>query len=377
MVRTKETPRRGIKYLQAGNRSIMISDDAAHLLISESSSSSRSSCSREIELIDLATSPMPDSEFNNEEELIDVVNVSSSARSSQSSSQKSSQGTIIMTEQEINDALFWMAEKSYYNRVLFNKVPPEYLEQNWKLSFDETEHVLNTIEGLRYGIEVLFVCARPYAVCNLLDPFQFDPDPNNHKKFFRHPNTRFTFLPIVYADINWLVIVDWHEENWAVIDVKNKLKDSPDVVDALGRVLINDCKEMRGFTGGTINITSWFHTIYPRMHLVFASWYILRLFRYSLKLPATIMYTENDFRRFALTTLRKLQRQFQTPILDPKQFDGSNLTRQRAVVATDTCSYCKSRGFANLGRHIAMAHGGQAKLAVTARIIKHGQNRRR
>lgn len=106
-----------------------------------------------------------------------------------------------------------------------------------------------------------------------------------------------------------------------------------------------------------------------------------RISEYSIQLPRKIIYAEREFRHFCHNIYLNQQIvNHEYNLANNKVRPNGFLTRdayrcpvtpiifERSVVTSDQCPFCLKRGFKNLGRHMAMQHGGQAKIASHSRF---------
>lgn len=128
-------------------------------------------------------------------------------------------------------------------------------------------------------------------------------------------------------------------------------------------------------------LISHYHSSHPRIHLIMALYYLGKLFRYSVSLPRNIIYAEREFRALCYNICLKLQianadynmsrglvrsNGYLAPCV--YRCVSSPVIYERVVVPSDQCCFCKKRGYKNLGRHLFMAHGGQASAVGEARL---------
>lgn len=299
---------------------------------------------------------------------------------SQASQAPSSTSTDIMSEFDWKMSLFIASEQSLIVRD-FPDSPIKPVNQHvadWKQSFDDNEHVLNTELGFEYCMRLIMDVAQPFALCDLLNTQDMMNEQATKVIDIKRTSANFTFLPIISSIhlTSWLVVIDWENKNWLIVDPSNRLNDEKEFASLVVRVLKDNCKALRQFTGGPIKISSWFHQSYPRIHIAFATWFICRLFKYTLKLPSNIIYTELEFRRFTKFILGEIRLKF-GEITGDSTHGIADVRFDVASLLDNECIFCHRRGFKNLGRHISMAHEGQAKHAVNTRITKLGQQARK
>lgn len=139
--------------------------------------------------------------------------------------------------------------------------------------------------------------------------------------------------------------------------------------------------EMIDKTLRRVPITGGFHVEYTRLHLLMSLYVVSRLFKYGLSLPQKIIYGEYEIRKYASNICTELQLINTEYNVDHLLIDSDGYAKEEAmvsfpsplqwspyVVPKDQCMFCKRRGFNNLGRHMSMAHGGQASHASRSRL---------
>lgn len=196
---------------------------------------------------------------------------------------------------------------------------------------------------------------------------------------------RFLIFPMHNNSHYRLLIVDSTKKRWFYINPDMKAANCTDLVSEIRRKLITRCNLFADWDGQPLLITSYYHTSYGKIHLLMALYNIFRLFKYTVDLPKKIAYGEHDFRKYCHEVCLKLQLANQEFNLRHNLVTNeeiglsagmvslpSPLVYERVVVPHDQCPFCKKRGYNNLGRHISMAHGGQAVYANLARQDQYG-----
>ena len=198
---------------------------------------------------------------------------------------------------------------------------------------------------------------------------------------FRHfRGLRFIIQPLIDVgqDIYALIILDFVSNDWIYINVANESNASLELYGVVNDVIRQ--KNQLRLSASRVIINNTFHQEYPVIHLLFALFTIRKLFRYAVKLPQKIVYGEHHFRLFCFLTLYEKQLSNHEYNISRKLVDtdghvlpGGRMTSvsflkyQHVVIPVDLCMFCKTRGYNNLGRHIAMKHGGQALRAYESR----------
>lgn len=161
-----------------------------------------------------------------------------------------------------------------------------------------------------------------------------------------------------------IIVADRVFKKWILISASNREYRDSDYFD-FSWSTVRDFRELHGFEGEAILITSSFHTRYPRVHLLMSLYVISRLFRYGTELPKKIIYGEWELCKYASNICAELQIVNAQHNIDNYLVDASgalldlpsSLGYELSVVPKDQCMFCKKRAFNNLGRHLSMQHG--------------------
>lgn len=189
---------------------------------------------------------------------------------------------------------------------------------------------------------------------------------------------RFIIQPIIEETCTCAIILDLERQEWGYIGV---FHDESGFDEA--RAIISQHHDVLDPDGGIkINLTSRFHHDYPLVHLAFGIHYIARVFRYAVQLPRTVIYAEREFRYFCWNLCYEVQianceYNVRNELIDELGYVlpdayvsySYDVSFERSVVPSDQCPFCGKRAFNNLGSHISMAHGGQAKKANIIRNL--------
>lgn len=134
--------------------------------------------------------------------------------------------------------------------------------------------------------------------------------------------------------------------------------------------------------GRAISMTSYFHQRFVKVHLLMCLYTIGGYFKYAVLMPRRVFYLERDFRQFCWIiygTLMEVNADYNIKhgliqanrYLQPESGGmrtvGTSVAYIPAVVSREECPFCGRRDFNNIGRHMSMAHGNQAKMARAAR----------
>lgn len=220
-----------------------------------------------------------------------------------------------------------------------------------------------------------------YTTVKVLDPIRVCEAASNIMSVF---DDRFVLQPFVQRNVVFVVILDNKKNEWAYINPyagKDSDKDTayPDILQRLK----SEAKTLKELPCRAISLTSYFHKEFPKMHILMGLFYIAKLFKYAIELPQRVFYLERDFRHFCWRLCYALQaanaeyNMFKNLVkangyekIGAKRSMGSPVSYTAAVVSPKECPFCLTRKSTNLGKHMAMAHGGQAKDARNWRKIR-------
>lgn len=290
-----------------------------------------------------------------------------SGGSQSQSSQMSSQATIIMSADEVQALLDTLQMRREAKDVLSLPYPVD----NGVIPMDDPKgtFLLNKdmfVHQVKRMVSY-FVAFTTAATMDVCDSSGIGLAMNRSDEY----NVRFLVVPIVDPVMEALIVIDRENEEWGFIDSGDVLWRHPEVFATIKTSITKSAAKLAGYAGAAINVTSYYHTNYPRIHLLMALFHIGKAFRYASILPRKVIYREKDFRGFCHQLCHELEvanlkynsehgliksngfladkayRSYPSPV----QFD-------RAVVNEDQCGFCKRRGFKNLGAHMSMMHGG-------------------
>lgn len=206
-----------------------------------------------------------------------------------------------------------------------------------------------------------------------------------HREILNMPSeTRFIIHPSKTLDTeeDFLILIDTLDDEWIYLQPSNVHHKNSILFEAITRRFrLKTFPVYSHFIGRAVPITNGdCHDSYPKLHLLMSLYVIFRLFRYGIKLPQKIIFGEWELRKYASNICTQLQvanseYNIRNNMIDRNgylteeamQSLPSPLTIETGVVPKDQCMFCKRRGFNNLGRHMSMAHGGQAQFASSSR----------
>lgn len=191
---------------------------------------------------------------------------------------------------------------------------------------------------------------------------------------------RFTVLPIVdmTAKTYLMLVFDNMKLEFLFFNAEFNAEKTKSLFDLVTGVIDTHLPD---YCGQIVKLTSYYHKKYPLIHLLFGLYTMGNLFKYAVMFPKRIIYSEYHFRLYCFLFL--YEKQLSNHEYNATRYllndDGSlksgarfifinQVNYERIVVPTDTCMFCRKRGFDNLGRHMSMRHGGQAQIASHSRL---------
>jgi len=196
---------------------------------------------------------------------------------------------------------------------------------------------------------------------------------------------RFFIITARDEDEYAFAILDLEQREYGILCTANRKDREEEVMCLARRFLVeNTFPELETWKGHLIIPPTFFHPELEYPHLLMSLFYIGKYFHYAVRLPHKVLYQERDFREYCHDVVLKLNianyernKLMGSLIGGDLRDDGFAMPSltvhyDRAVVATDQCPFCKRRYFRNLGRHMVMAHGGQAKRANLTRRAQFG-----
>jgi len=188
------------------------------------------------------------------------------------------------------------------------------------------------------------------------------------------PDMRFMIQPLLDDRKDLLIIIDRVKKEWVIIDPTNEAATNQSVEHAIYDDVTRICPQLSGFVGRPIFITSYYHSRYPRIHLLMSVYYLLRAIRYAWILPQEIIYQERDFRFYCHSICTQhehanARHNYTFDLIEPSGYlrvgalvaHPSPVQYERVVVPVDQCIFCKKRYHKNLGAHMAMKHRDLAR----------------
>ena len=171
-----------------------------------------------------------------------------------------------------------------------------------------------------------------------------------------------------------LILIDKQAEEWGLINPNAASQRELTSFSRIKSILGDATSLLKCFKGAQIDIPCHFHSDYRMMHLLMSVYCLCQAFRYAQLLPKRLTYTERRLRCLCYVICRELQFRnanynFENGLVNDNGFLKEGAFRclpspvyfERSVVATDRCLFCDTRYLKNLGAHMSMAHGGQAK----------------
>lgn len=190
-------------------------------------------------------------------------------------------------------------------------------------------------------------------------------------------------VPIIDELSSVLLIVDNIHSHWFYLNGKSDLNVVRKDFTEFALMIKDKFPTLGAKREALITSTNYFHTNFPKLHLLLMAFTIGRLFKYAKLFPRRVIYTEKLFRRFCWyicneTQLCNHDYNVSNGLLGENgdmlagayYCYSSSVQFQRSVVPTDVCMYCLTRNHKNMGKHMAAKHGGQAKEANMARQLK-------
>lgn len=301
---------------------------------------------------------------------------SSNAKRPRGMSVDSQATEIVHSSEWRKDLILWRELSQERKRIKDSIIPPVHIIEP---ETDMEQKYLENLPCFHNGIELMSHVWNRYAPTVATQTILYEHD----KESVNSIGARFVIYPVKSSiGDDCLVILDQVNHRWIFLRANNmEYKDPEYYREVTYRWIVSLFPELSDYEGGPILITSAFHTEYPRIHLLMSLYVITRLFRYSVALPAKIIFGESEFRKYASNICVELQitnveYNLSHNLVDSfgylkdnaKQSLPSPLISQHCVVPKDQCMFCKKRGFKNLGRHLSMQHGGQADYANRSRL---------
>lgn len=197
---------------------------------------------------------------------------------------------------------------------------------------------------------------------------------NNVQKL--NKGVRFNVYPFEYNSRQLIVIADNKNEEYIWLNPDNDACKDEEVYLSQSNLIEKRIADLRMWSCAAVFMTSHFHKQYTKIHLLFGLFTMGRAFRYAVMLPQKVIYSEKPFRDWCYRVCLKQQLVNQEYNLVNDLINGDRSLRTGAfrsgsspvvferpsVSPTNQCYFCKSRSFTNLGSHMKMAHGNQARV---------------
>lgn len=288
---------------------------------------------------------------------------------------KHSQETICLPDLElVRDEL--NALKREYSIHVWENIPP-YAGQTMsdrRCRLLESDHIFNL--ALKQIVKQWEL--RATTIC--IESVKLDAIRGGHELVVNTGN-QFFVCPILDLEVTALFIADNYTSRWYYLDVHRDLAKVQSNFGVFQQLLKDHLPDEELKPLSLVTATSYFHEKYPKVHLLMSAFTIAQQFRYATQMLSRVIYTERQFREYCWLISDETQRanhayndanglldQHGEMLPGARYSYSSPVQFQNAVVPTDICMFCRKRVKSNLGRHMSMAHGGQAKMANQARL---------
>lgn len=232
-------------------------------------------------------------------------------------------------------------------------------------------HSNTLFHGQLYLLTETMIGFTTAALCCPTSLHHFAVDLHDHKR----TGARFLVVPVLLSrNSDALIVVDRENEEWGYMCPDNLAWRYPRLFEEIKEKVKQSTSLLANFEGLAINLTSYYHTAYPRVHLLMALFHLSKLFRYASVLPRKVIYRETDFRGYCHEICRELAvanavYNLENGLIKRNTFlaDGAYISHaspvqyERATVNEDQCEFCLKRGSKNLGSHKSMKHGGYGR----------------
>lgn len=305
-------------------------------------------------------------ELDGDDGFAEVLSVKPKGNSSQSV--KSSQETIIMTNEQLRTEFRQFINYDSYLDSIF----PHTAEVEPRT--DMEGKILNDRKMYPNALDVVCELWHRYTTVQLLRYFDSCEFQSEFVLEATDDDKRFVVIPI-YNFNEIIIIIDKLRKEWVYLSPDNEAAKNHEVFKEIESIALEACKGLHGMKSWPIVITSHFHREYPRVHLIMSMFYIVKYFRYCSQLPKKVIYGEKAFRWYCYDVCMRLQ------LANDEYNEKNNLIKsngklkpdayrnilipimpERSVVPLDQCPYCLKRGFSRIDQHIALKHGGQSEV---------------
>lgn len=290
----------------------------------------------------------------------------SSQRSSQATN--SSQATVIMSSEELRLHLF-IAKKRRWAKDLL--VHPFFKDEFIEPTNDPDGKFFNNHSFYCKQLLGIVDTLTGYTTADTIFANSIDHLDKQLTEAVEVKKTRFIVLPIFFKETSdALLVIDSQNEEWGFMCPDNSAwRDKEDFKQLKAK--LQNSKLLSKYEGLAINMTSYYHTDHPKIHLLMGLFHISKAFRYAAVLPKKVVYKERDFRMYCHylcqeVAIANAKYNLEKQLIKSNGFlaKGAYISTscpvhfERAVVNEDQCIFCLSRSFKNLGSHMSMKHGG-------------------
>lgn len=279
----------------------------------------------------------------------------------------SSQATVIMSAEELRLHLF-IAKKRRWAKDLL--VYPFFKDHFIDPLDDPHGTFLNDSQLYCKQLLGIIDTLTGYTTAEVIIPGSMDNFDEELTEAVEVNKIRFLVLPMILNDSSdALLVVDNQNEEWGFMCPDNKAWRDEEMFKKVKEIFSGTL--LSKYEGLAINMTSYYHTAYPKIHLLMGLYHISKAFRYASILPKKVVYKERDFRLYCHhlcqeVAIANTKYNLEKQLIKPNGFLAKGayisascpVTFERAVVNEDQCVFCLSRSFKNIGSHMSMKHGG-------------------
>lgn len=278
----------------------------------------------------------------------------------------SSQDTVILGEDEVQFHVAFMKLRRRARDTLTSRYP----EDNKIKARNDADGKILQSPDLYLDLLVQIVdTLLAYTTATIIDPTELEDFDKEVSRTDRRP-CRFLVWPLIVYDTDALIVIDREKEEWGYLNPDNLAWRNKKLFETIESMIKSSSSLLASYEGAPINMTSYYHRGYPKMHLLMALFHISKSFWYASLLPRKVIYREKDFRDFCNQLLSELS--IANAVYNHKNnlvkknlmlTQGAYISRstlvpfERAVVTEDQCVFCKSRTKVNVGSHMSMYHG--------------------
>lgn len=295
----------------------------------------------------------------------------------------SSQETVIYSSEWLEREM-WINSKRPAMQAIFKLGIPHITRYPYPQT-DMTGRILNSSQYYYFELGHIADLWQAFTSVDISPPLQLDDLAQDN--FMSYSRSRFHIYPLIDGTLNYLVIVDTAHKEWILVDPSNEAYKNGEKFSLVDEAIRASSPALNAMQSRAIMITSHYHSDYPRIHLLMTVHHIGRLFKYAIKLPQKVIYAERDFRAYCFLICHFLQianheYNYSKGLVKSNGYLKYGALRsitspvcyQRAVIPSDQCPFCKTRGHTPssiLGRHIAMKHGNLSSDYNATRHIQY------